>query len=106
MCFSENMSLIIGLSGLASGVYFSQKNSYAAIGIAYFSLMEIIQYFQYKVIDQCNNKWNKIEGYVPPKFCPGFSWRNETIPENVKGSSKFVNEMIKNGDGDITIKKD
>ena len=59
MCFSENMSLIIGLSGLASGVYFSQKNSYAAIGIAYFSLMEIIQYFQYKVIDQCNNKWNK-----------------------------------------------
>ena len=46
MCFSENMSLIIGLSGLASGVYFAQKNSYAAIGIAYFSLMEIIQYFQ------------------------------------------------------------
>ncbi len=75
MCFSENMSLIIGLSGLASGVYFAQKNSYAAIGIAYFSLMEIIQYFQYKVIDQCNNKWNKFLtqlGYLHICFQPLF----------------------------------
>jgi hypothetical protein len=48
MCFSENMSLAIGVSGLLASLYFYSKNHiYAAIGIGYFSLMEILQYFQY-----------------------------------------------------------
>ena len=37
--------------------------------------MEIIQYFQYKVIDQCNNKWNKFLtqlGYLHICFQPLF----------------------------------
>ena len=59
MCFSENMSLIIGIVGLLSSFYFFYKNIYASIGIGYFSLMEILQFFQYKVINQCNNKHNK-----------------------------------------------
>ena len=59
MCFSENMSLGIGLTGLLSSIYLYSKNKYASIGIGYFSLMEIIQFFQYKVIDQCNNNYNK-----------------------------------------------
>ena len=37
--------------------------------------MEILQYFQYKVIDQCNNKWNKFLtqlGYLHICFQPLF----------------------------------
>jgi len=75
MCFSEQQSLYVGLSGLAAGAFFFTKNQYAGIGIAYFALMEILQYFQYKVIDQCNNKWNKILteiGYLHICFQPFF----------------------------------
>jgi hypothetical protein len=50
MCFSKEMSLIIGTIGLLSSSYFYKKNKFAAIGIGYFALMEILQYFQYKVI--------------------------------------------------------
>ena len=59
MCFSESISLAIGITGILSSLYFYNKNIYASIGIWYFSLMEILQYFQYKVIDQCNNNYNK-----------------------------------------------
>ena len=59
MCFSENISLTIGVTGVLSSLFFYQKNIYAAIGIGYFALMEILQYFQYKVIDKCKNKYNK-----------------------------------------------
>ncbi len=75
MCFSENISLAIGVSGLIAGSYFYNKNKYAGIGILYFSLMEIIQFFQYKVINKCNNKYNKwltILGYVHICFQPMF----------------------------------
>ena len=50
MCFSENISLAIGISGILSSLYFYKKNIYASIGIGYFALMEILQFFQYKVI--------------------------------------------------------
>ena len=75
MCFSENISLAIGLTGILSSVYFYKKNIYASIGIVYFSLMEIIQFFQYKVINQCNNKYNiflTILGYIHICFQPLF----------------------------------
>jgi hypothetical protein len=65
MCFTKNISFTIGLIGILAGVYFyTNKHYYAAIGIGYFSLMEIIQYFQYQVIDQCDNKYNKILTYI------------------------------------------
>ena len=75
MCFSENMSLAIGLSGICFGIYFYDKNIYASIGITYFALMEIIQFFQYKVINKCNNKYNKFLtylGYIHICFQPLF----------------------------------
>ncbi len=60
MCFSANMSLGLGLVGLAaSGVTFLDKNeplwvrSARAYAILHFSLMEFIQYFAYPVADQC-----------------------------------------------------
>lgn len=75
MCFSENMSLTIGVIGLLSSIYFYKKNIYASIGIAYFSLMEILQFFQYRVIDQCNSEYNKFLtylGYIHICFQPLF----------------------------------
>lgn len=73
MCFSKNISLIIGTMGLISSTYF--KNKYASIGIFYFALMEILQFFQYMVIDKCKNKYNKfltIIGYIHICFQPLF----------------------------------
>lgn len=75
MCFSENMSLVIGLTGIASSFYFYKKNIYASVGIGYFALMEILQFFQYKVINQCNNKYNVFLttlGYIHICFQPLF----------------------------------
>jgi len=75
MCFSENMSLTIGSIGLLASLYLYNINVYASIGIGYFSLMEIIQYFQYKVINQCDNEYNKFLtnlGYIHICFQPLF----------------------------------
>ena len=75
MCFSEHMSLAIGITGILSSLYFYNKNIYASIGIGYFALMEIIQFFQYKVINQCNNKYNTFLtnlGYIHICFQPLF----------------------------------
>jgi hypothetical protein len=75
MCFSQNMSLAIGITGLLTSLYFYNKNIYASIGIGYLALMEIIQFFQYGVIDQCSNSYNKfltILGYIHICFQPLF----------------------------------
>ena len=75
MCFSENISLAIGITGILSSLYFYKKNIYASIGIGYFALMEILQFFQYKVINQCNNNYNKFLttlGYIHICFQPLF----------------------------------
>ncbi|QWF70175.1 hypothetical protein KEF85_12580 [Methylomonas paludis] len=60
MCFSANMSLSLGLVGLAAAsVTFLDKNetfwvkTARAYAIFHFSLMEFIQYFAYPVADQC-----------------------------------------------------
>lgn len=76
MCFSEKMSLFIGSFGLLFALYIYSKSAYASIGIGYFSLMEIIQFFQYKVINQCDNPTNKaltILGYLHICFQPLFA---------------------------------
>lgn len=76
MCFSENTSLSIGLLGILASIYFYQnKHVYASIGIFYFSLMEILQFFQYKVINECDNATNKLLtniGYLHICFQPLF----------------------------------
>lgn len=60
MCFSANMSLGMGVIGLAaSGATFMDKSesfwvrAARAYAIFHFSLMEFIQYFAYPVADQC-----------------------------------------------------
>ena len=78
MCFSEKMSLAVGTLGLLSSLYFYiyKKSIYASIGVGYFSLMEILQYFQYKVINDCANPINKyltILGYLHICFQPLFA---------------------------------
>lgn len=77
MCFSESISLLIGVCGLLSSAYFYiyLMNIYASIGIGYFALMEIIQFFQYRVINQCKNPYNQfltILGYLHICFQPVF----------------------------------
>ena len=75
MCFSEKMSLVIGIVGILSSLYFYNKNIYASIGIGYLALMEILQFFQYRVINQCNNYYNKFLtylGYIHICFQPLF----------------------------------
>lgn len=78
MCFNEKTSLLVGLTGIISSLYFYiyKKNIYASLGIGYFSLMEILQFLQYKVIDDCNNNINKILtiiGYIHICFQPLFA---------------------------------
>ncbi len=60
MCFSANMSLGLGLIGLtASSLTLLDKDEdfwvklARAYAIFHFSLMELIQYFAYPVVDQC-----------------------------------------------------
>ncbi|MGZ8191469.1 MAG: DUF5765 domain-containing protein [Methylococcaceae bacterium] len=60
MCFSADMSLGLGVIGLAaSGVTFLDKSESfwvrvaRAFAIFHFSMMEFIQYFAYPVADQC-----------------------------------------------------
>jgi hypothetical protein len=76
MCFSQGLSLAIGLGGLLVGLFFyTSVNKFAGIGLMYFSLMEIIQYFQYSVIDNCDDPWNTFLthlGYVHICFQPLF----------------------------------
>ncbi len=60
MCFSANMSLGLGLVGLAaSGITYLDTSEVLWVRIArayailHFSIMEFIQYFAYPVVDQC-----------------------------------------------------
>jgi len=67
MCFSADMSLGLGLAGLAaSSVTFLDKNEPLWVRVArsyaifHFSLMEFIQYFAYPVADQCGYGTNQL----------------------------------------------
>ncbi|MGZ5526760.1 MAG: DUF5765 domain-containing protein [Methylomonas sp.] len=67
MCFSADMSLGLGLAGLAaSGVTFLDKNEPLWVRVArsyaifHFALMEFIQYFAYPVADQCGYGTNQL----------------------------------------------
>jgi hypothetical protein len=79
MCFSQSGSLIVGLTGISFSLYllqnrYSNKAIYAAIGIIYFSCMEILQFFQYQVIDDCTvyNQGLTLLGYLHICFQPFF----------------------------------
>lgn len=60
MCFSQNISLFMVILGSISTIIsFKYINYKAAFMIFYFTLMQIIHYLGYMVIDDCNNKLNK-----------------------------------------------
>ena len=61
MCFSEKASLSMAIfGGLSSIVTYKYINIKAAMCIFYFTLMQIIHYIAYLVIDDCNNKTNQL----------------------------------------------
>jgi len=61
MCFSEKASLSMAiLGGLSSIITFKYINIKAAMCVFYFTLMQIIHYIAYLVIDDCNNKTNQL----------------------------------------------
>ncbi len=71
MCFSANISLSFGIIKF---IFFIKKNMLLLV-IFYFALMEILHFFQYKVINQCNNDYNKFLtniGYIHICFQPLF----------------------------------
>jgi len=35
--------------------------------------------------------WKKIEGYKPPHFAPGFSWKDEYVPDYLKSLKRSEN---------------
>ena len=76
MCFTQNASFSFGIFGLIASIYFyKRKHIFASIGIAYFSLMEFIQYFQYFFINKCDNSYNywlTLLGYLHICFQPLF----------------------------------
>lgn len=61
MCFNKEMSGSFALAGflMSIWVHYKTKNLQLAMGVFYFFLMEFLQYFQYLVIDDCDNKWNQ-----------------------------------------------
>jgi len=59
MCFTKNVSLFMALlGGVSSIVTLKYINIKAAFMIFFFTLMQIIHYFGYTVIDKCDNKLN------------------------------------------------
>ena len=61
MCFSEQWSLNLSILGLllTSFRIYNKYPIYSVIIALFYTIMELTQYFQYKVIDQCDNKINQ-----------------------------------------------
>ena len=61
MCFSEKWSLNLSILGflLTSYRVYNNYSVTAIIVSLFYTIMELTQYFQYKVINQCDNKVNQ-----------------------------------------------
>lgn len=65
MCFSQTTTLFMAIFGLvSSAIAYNKINIYVAFNLFYFSLMEIIQYIGYTVIDDCSNPTNRAMSYL------------------------------------------
>ena len=61
MCFSQNASLGMAILGAISTIpIYKYINYKAAFCAFYFTLMQVIHYYGYTVIDDCNNETNKL----------------------------------------------
>lgn len=61
MCFSEQWSRNLSILGIAISSY-RYANNYSILSLfptCFYTIMEITQYLQYQVIDQCDNKINQ-----------------------------------------------
>tara|TARA_Y100001958_G_C21127819_1_gene470000 strand:- start:204 stop:917 length:714 start_codon:yes stop_codon:yes gene_type:complete len=65
MCWSKNVSLAMTIIGLFS-TYYSYKyiDKYWSLYAFYLVLMQLIHYFAYIVIDDCDNFYNKALAYI------------------------------------------
>lgn len=78
MCFTKEMSGGFAALGLFMSIWVYSKtdNMQLAAGVFYFFLMEFLQYFQYLVIDDCENPTNQILtvlGFLHICFQPYFT---------------------------------
>ena len=78
MCFNQPMSAVFVAIGLlcAAYVYFKSKNWWMTSGVLYFVGMELLQFFQYYWIDQCDNFMNQaltVVGFLHICFQPFFT---------------------------------
>lgn len=77
MCWSAPVSLAIGAAGLGVAAYGHKKgeSKYITLPLAFFSLMELLQFAGYLYIDQCAlgaNNWLTLISYVHIAFQPIF----------------------------------
>ena len=77
MCWSKNVSLIMTITGSLLGYYsYYHIDKLWSISVFYFTLMQLIHYLGYIVIDQCSNTFNYIltyANYIHIAFQPFFS---------------------------------
>ena len=77
MCWSKNVSLIMTIAGSLLGYYsYYHIDKLWSISVFYFTLMQLIHYLGYIVIDQCSNTLNYIltyANYIHIAFQPFFS---------------------------------
>lgn len=77
MCWSPEVSASLGVAGLATAAYAAAKRTSTdlTVPLAFFSLMEFIQFFGYAHIDQCGdplNRWATILSYAHIAIQPVF----------------------------------
>jgi len=90
MCFDQKSSFSFAALGLFLAYYVHSRtsNTRLAVGVFWFFLMEFLQGFQYFVIDDCDNVWNKvltILGYLHICFQPYFTHIiNSSLTKNPK----------------------
>jgi len=90
MCFDQKTSFGFSALGLLMSmfVFFRTSNTKLAIGVFWFFLMELLQGFQYFVIDDCSNPWNQfltLVGFVHICYQPYFTHIiNSSITRNTR----------------------
>ena len=77
MCWSFAASIIFAIIGIVVGIYLISKKEYKLlwIPIIYFSLMELLQFLTYFVINLCHLPFNQmltLLGYLHISFQPFF----------------------------------
>lgn len=78
MCFTQISSLAFSFVGFSMALYslIKLKNTMLFAGVFYFSLMELLQFFQHFWIDECSSSINRgltVVGYLHVCFQPLFT---------------------------------